>query len=96
MKLPATDSSGVWLEYWAMDSNGYQSDHYWVKFRAVQAAGYGDSYYYDVIGDAFPDEGAYGSDVWYTFPAVGQPLPAVLQKVPSSEHRSSHDPLSPK
>ena len=86
MKLPATDSSGVWLEYWAMDSNGYQSDHYWVKFRAVQAAGYGDSYYYDVIGDAFPDEGAYGSDVWYTFPAVGQPLPAVLQKVPSSAY----------
>ena len=81
MRMPATDNAGVWFEYWAMDSGGNQSDHYWLKFRVVPAQNSATDYYYDVIGDAFPDSAPYGSDVWYTFPAVGQELPAVLEKV---------------
>lgn len=85
MRLPATDSSGIWFEYWAMDSNANQSEHFWLKFRAVPAAN-STGYFYDVIGDAFPDAAAYGSDVWYTFPAVGQELPAVLQDVYTKDY----------
>lgn len=86
MRLPTTDSSGVWFEYWAMDSNANQSDHFWLKFRAVPAQNSVTDYYYDVIGDAFPDLAAYGSDVWYTFPALGKELPAVLEKVPTVDY----------
>lgn len=86
MRLPATDSAGVWFEYWAMDSNANQSDHFWLKFRAVPAQNSVTDYYYDVIGDAFPNASAYGSDVWYVFPALGQELPAVLEKVPVKDY----------
>ena len=86
MRLPITDNAGVWFEYWAMDSAGNQSDHFWLKFRAVPSETNNTLYYYDVIGDAFPEEGAYGSDVWYAFPAAGQTLPPVLEKVYSSDY----------
>ena len=81
MRLPATDSGGVWLEYWAMDSNANQSEHFWIKFRAVPVQNSATNFYYDVIGDAFPEASAYGSEIWYTFPAVGQELDPALQKV---------------
>ena len=86
MRLPATDEAGIWFEYWAMDSNANQSEHFWLKFRAVPAANTSGYYYYDVIGDAFPDTAAYGSDVWYVFPAVGQELPPALEKVYTKEY----------
>lgn len=92
LRLPLTDSQGTWLEYWAMDSNGYQGDHYWLKFRVVQ--GMGESYYYDVIGDAFPDASAYASEVWYTFPAVGQEIPAILEKVLTADYLMTKYPYS--
>ena len=81
MRLPATDSAGVWFEYWAMDSSANQSDHFWLKFRAVPALNSSTSYFYDVIGDAFPDSSYYGSDVWYSFPSLNQELHPVLEKV---------------
>ncbi len=87
MKLPASDESGAWLEYWAMDSDGNQSNHFWLKFRAVPVENGGQTVYqYDVIGDAFPDEGAYGSDVWYIFPSVGTELDPVLEEVPNADY----------
>ena len=86
MRLPATDSSGVWFEYWAMDSAGNQSDHFWLKIRVVPAQNSATDYYYDVIGDAFPDAAAYGSDVWYIFPSLSQDLPLVLEKVPIMDY----------
>lgn len=86
MRLPTTDNAGVWFEYWAMDSAGNQSDHFWLKFRVVPSPTNGEMYYYDVLGDAFPDEGAYGADVWYTFPTAGQELPEVLEKLPTSDY----------
>ncbi len=85
MRLPATDSSGIWFEYWAMDSDANQSEHFWLKFRAVPAVN-NTGYYYDVIGDAFPDAAAYGADVWYTFPAVGQELPSILEDVHTKDY----------
>lgn len=81
MRLPVTDNAGVWFEYWAMDSNGNQSDHFWLKFRILMSVNSSTDYYYDVIGDAFPDASPYGADVWFTFPAAGQALPTVLEKV---------------
>ena len=87
MKLPASDEAGAWLEYWAMDSDGNQSNHFWIKFRAVPLQNGGQTVYrYDVLGDAFPDEGAYGSDVWYIFPAVGTEMDPLLEKVPTAEY----------
>ncbi len=87
MKLPASDESGAWLEYWAMDSDGNQSNHFWLKFRAVALENGGQTVYqYDVIGDAFPDEGAYGSDVWYIFPSIGKELDPVLEEVPTADY----------
>ena len=86
MRLPATDSSGVWFEYWAMDSDGNQSDHFWLKFRVVPAQNSATDYYYDVISDAFPEAAAYGSDIWYMFPSVGEEIPEVLRKVPTSDY----------
>lgn len=86
MRMPATDSAGVWFEYWAMDSDANQSEHYWLKFRAVPAQNSISDYYYDVIGDAFPDAAAYGSDVWYMFPSLSQELPSVLEKVYTKDY----------
>ena len=86
MRLPATDAAGVWFEYWAMDSNANQSEHYWLKFRAVPVQNSITDYYYDVIGDAFPDASPYASDVWYMFPSLSEPLPAVLEKVPTKDY----------
>ena len=86
MRMPATDVSGVWFEYWAMDSGANQSDHFWLKFRVVPAPNSSSSYYYDVIGDSFPDAGAYGSDVWYMFPSLSQELDPALQKVNTKDY----------
>ncbi len=86
IRLPLTEGPGVWLEYWAMDSSGYQSDHFWLKFRIVQGWDESEHYYYDVIGDAFPDASAYASEVWFTFPTAGRKLPAVLEKVPTADY----------
>ena len=86
MRLPATDNQGVWFEYWAMDSDANQSDHFWLKIRIVSAQNSVTNYYYDVIGDAFPDASAYGSDVWYMFPSLTQELPPVLEKVPTKDY----------
>ena len=86
MRLPATDSAGAWFEYWAMDSSGNQSDHFWLKFRALPVQNSATDYYYDVLGDAFPDAGGYGAEVWYTFPEAGADLPPVLEKVPTSDY----------
>lgn len=86
MRMPATDASGVWFEYWAMDSGANQSDHFWLKFRAVPAQNSSSAYYYDVIGDAFPDNAYYGSDVWYTFPSLTQVPALVLEKVPTVDY----------
>ena len=86
MRLPQTDNNGVWFEYWAMDSDGNQSDHFWLKFRAIPAKNSATDYYYDVIGDAFPDASAYGSEVWYTFPSAGEEIPEVLKKLPTVDY----------
>ncbi len=86
MRLPSTDNNGVWLEYWAMDSAGNQSDHFWLKFRTVQVQSNSEIFYYDVIGNAFPEAAAYGSDVWYTFPTINEILSPVLKKIPTSDY----------
>ena len=86
LRLPLTDNNGVWLEYWAMDESGNQGPHSWLKFRIVQSQTDSTLYFYDLIGDAFPDAGAYASDIWYVFPEPGAPLPPVLQKVPTYDY----------
>ena len=86
MRLPSTDNNGVWLEYWAMDSAGNQSDHFWLKFRIVPAQANSNIFYYDVMGDAFPDAVPYGADVWYTFPTIDAGIDPALKKIPNSDY----------
>ncbi len=64
MVLPETGEQGEWLEYWTMDSNGNQGEHFWLKFRVVPKQ---TGYRYDLIGDEYKKGSPPGSNYWYVF-----------------------------
>lgn len=95
MSLPATGERGQWVEYWAITDEDKTTEHYWLKFRQIELnTENGVQYDYQIIGNAFPFEGPYGSEIWYTFPRYNEPLPGVLERIPSPEYLVTKHKLS--